>query len=481
MPHDVLILGGGVAGLACAAGLRESGLDVTLIEKLASLCGRACSFTDAQTGDRIDIGPHILLSEYPNLLALLRVLGTTDRVVWHEGELINLLGSHGVTRIHTHRLPPPLNLVPSMLKARDVSLRDKLSNARAVWFAMQLGERELMKFDGVPASEFLNRLKVSSRFVDWFWRSATQSLLNVPLEQCSAAALMRIFVQLIGHNDYRFGFPANGLDELFWPAARPMFETNHWPLRTHCAARALSPVGETGIEAALSDGSTVQATYCVSCLPPAELLRILPEHWRRSPELRQIERFQPSPYISVYHWFDRKLTPERFWAQVWNPAKLNCDFYDLSNIRPHWKSRGSVIASNIVHSVGLEAHSDEDISRRTLEEIATVAPGVRAARTLHRRVHRIPMAIPCPHPGTESIRPATATSMRGLLLAGDWTRTLLPASMESAARSGFLAAEHILAACGRPRSLAVLPRPTQGFAGIVRRLAHASPTGVPPE
>ena len=438
------------------------------------MCGRARSFTDAQTGDRIDLGPHILLNEYPNLLALLRVLGTADRVVWHEGELINLLGSHGITRIYTHYLPPPLHLVPSMLKVRDISLRDKLSNARAVWFAMRLGERELMQLDGVSATELLNRFNVSSRFVNWFWRSATRSLLNVPLEQCSAAALMRIFVQLIGHNDYRFGFPANGLDELFWPAAEQIFGTNNWSVRTNCAALALSHAGGTGIGAALSDGSTVHATYCVSCLPPAELLQILPQSWRRSAELREIDRFQPSPYISVYHWFDRKLTPERFWAQVWNPAKLNCDFYDLSNVRPQWQKRGSVIASNIVHSVGLEAHSDDDISKRTLEEIAEVAPEVRNARTMHRRIHRVPMAIPCPHPGTESIRPATATSVPGLLLAGDWTRTSLPASMESAARSGFLAAEHILAACGMPRALATLPRPTEGIAGMVRRVAHAS-------
>src|SRR5256885_1539777 len=124
---------------------------------------------------------------------------------------MTLRASRAITRLYRCRLPPPLNLAPSMLKAREVSLRDKLSNVRAVWFAMRLGERELLKLDDVAASELLNRLSVSSRFVDWFWRSVTRSLLNVPLEQCSAAALMRIFVQLIGHNEYRFGFPANGL------------------------------------------------------------------------------------------------------------------------------------------------------------------------------------------------------------------------------------------------------------------------------
>jgi uncharacterized protein with NAD-binding domain and iron-sulfur cluster len=221
-----LILGGGVAGIACAVGLRGTGLQVMLVERLPVLGGRARSWVDTATGDRIDIGPHILLSEYPNLLSLLDMLGTRDRIVWQTGELITLAGQNGFTPMRLHRLPPPLHLLPAMLKARDVRLRDKF----------------------VP-------------------------------------------------------------------------------------------------EAAL-------------------------------------------------------------------------------------------------------------------------------ARVIHRQVHRIPMAIPAPHPGTESARPGTSTPFERLLLAGDWTRTQIPASMESAARSGFLAAEKIRAGIGKPCSLAKLPRETEGFAGWVRRGAE---------
>jgi 15-cis-phytoene desaturase len=470
---DVLILGAGVAGLACAVALRHAGLRVILIEKRPTPCGRARSCDDSVTGDRVDLGPHILASEYPNLLSMLDTLGTRDRIVWHKNELITLLGRRGPVSMRLSPLPAPLHLLPSLLKVREVSLRDQLSNRRALWLALCIGERELMRLDRIPATEMLRQLGVSRRFTDWFWRSATLSILNVPLEECSGAALMRVFAQLMGHDRYCFGFAAGALDELFWPAASRVLEKNGCELRLECTASALTCENDTCTGALLDDGSPIRATHCVSSLPPAELLQVLPEAWRHTDAFRNVGAFVNSPYISVYHWLDRKVAAHRFWSQTWSPTNLNCDFYDLSNIRPEWAGRPSVIASNIIHSVGLEDLSDEAISTRTLDEIARFAPAVARAGVLHRRIHRIPMAIPCPHPGTESIRPRTETPFAGLLLAGDWTCTSLPACMESAARSGFLAAERILALEGRARSIAKMPAPPQGIAGIVHRMSAA--------
>src|SRR5205823_14614102 len=95
-------------------------------------------------------------------------------------------------------------------------------------------------------------------------------------------------------------------------------------------------------------------------------------------------------------------------------------------------------------------------------------PDAAGAQLVHSDVHRIPMGIACPKPGTELKRPAAATRVPRLFLAGDWTRSALPSSMESAVRSGFLAAEAILSASARPPSLALAPRPTDGLAGLVR-------------
>ncbi len=183
--------------------------------------------------------------------------------------------------------------------------------------------------------------------------------------------------------------------------------------------------------------------------------------------------FVPSPYISVYLWFERKLSPGRFWSRTWSPGELNYDFYDLSNIRTGWQDRPSIMASNIIHHSAHTQLSEEEIVGATLREVDEFIPGASQVRLLHSRVHRIPMAIPAPHPGTEQVRPASRTHFHGLFLAGDWTRTELPCCMEGAVRSGFLAAEEILTAVGKARPLALKPREPSGIAGIVHRLlAH---------
>jgi 15-cis-phytoene desaturase len=128
---------------------------VILVEKRTEPCGRASSCDDPITGDRMDIGPHVLVSEYPNLLSLLETLGTSQRIRWETDELITLLSAKGRTPMRLSALPAPLHLLPSMLKAPDVSLKDKLSNARVLWLAMRLGEPELLQFDSLPASDLL--------------------------------------------------------------------------------------------------------------------------------------------------------------------------------------------------------------------------------------------------------------------------------------------------------------------------------------
>jgi len=194
--------------------------------------------------------------------------------------------------------------------------------------------------------------------------------------------------------------------------------------------------------------------------------------------LAELARLQPglspgdvegSPYVSVYLWLDRKVTHERFWALPWSPRRLNYDFCDLSNIREGWQERPSRIASNIIRNAWGQAADDAAIVAATLRELAEFAPEASQARVTHASIHRIPMAICTPAPGSEGRRAPTQTGIAGAYLAGDWTRTRLPSSMESAACSGFLAAEAVLAERGRRETIALPPRPNDGLAGIIQR------------
>jgi 15-cis-phytoene desaturase len=188
----------------------------------------------------------------------------------------------------------------------------------------------------------------------------------------------------------------------------------------------------------------------------------------------QLGVFEPSPYISCYLWFDRKVGMPRFISHLCSPGRLSYDFYDLGQIREGWADRPTVTASNIIYSHRAHELSDEEVVAATVRELAEFAPGASAAQLVHSRVHRIPMAIPCPVVGFEQARPAARTPFPGLLLAGDWTRTHLPCSMEGAVKSGWTAAEQVLAQTGCQVSLAREPRAFDGIGALVRPAAAAT-------
>ena len=441
MVQHVAIVGGGLAGLACGVALTDAGLRVTLIEREKRLGGRARSWTDSASGDVIDLGPHVLHSEYRNMLAFLERLGTRDLIRWQPENLITLVAGERIVRLRHRPLPPPLSLLPDLVRGSRLPLRDLWSNNRVTWCAMRFREDDVPELDQIAALDYLRALGVTQPMIDWFWSFASLSVMNVPLERCSAAALLRVHAQLIGHRRLHFGFPAVGLAELFAPQAARIID------RVVLGAEVVAI--DKGV--VLADGTRIAADHVVHTAPPQDGI-------------------EPSPYVSVYLWFDRKLSAECFWALLGAEKRLNTDFYDLSNIRRGWTERPSVVASNIIYSHRAHRLSNEDIVAATQREIAEFAPQAAHARIVHAVVNRIPMVIACPVPGSERARPAPSAT-----LAGDWTATGLPSSMESAVRSGFIAAEQVLRLAGRPRALALPVRPSDGLAGLVQKLPRAAP------
>lgn len=472
---DVLVAGGGIAGLSCAAALAGCGLRVVVVEAQPHLGGRAASWRDPATGDWVDIGPHVITSEHRNFVSLLERLGTADQVLWQHDPLITLLDAGRQLRMHAANWPPPLHGLPNLRNAlRCVSLADLLSNARVVWEAMRLNETTTLALDGQDALGYLKERGVSQRFIDWFWTSSTMALLNVPLARCSAASMMRVFRLLLGRSGYCFGFPRIALSELYAPGCIKAVEAAGGRVWTSAAVREVV-LNEDGRFAGflLQDGSQLRGRAGVLALDPHGLASLAVRganagaRWRA---LKQsAERLEPSRYISTVLWFDRKLGSERFWARVSAPGDLNMDFYDLSNIRSAHDGCAWV-ASNAIHvEANAWAASDADIVAQTRRELAEFFPQAAAAGLRHARIHRIPLAVPCAAPGVEAMRPEAPSGIPGLWLAGDWIATGLPFSMESAARSGALAAEEVAATHGRVLRLAEPLPDTQGIPALLRR------------
>ena len=471
---DVVVVGAGVAGLRCALALADAGLRVTVLEATPHAGGRAGSWADGATGLQVDVGPHVVSSEHRNFLAMLDRLGQADQVQWQPSPVVTLLDRRGVLRMPSWRLPPPFHGVPLLpLALTRLSMRDALSHLRIAWRAARLDERATREYDHEDALALLRAMGVRPRAIEWFWRSALLALLNVPLEQCSATAALRVFRLMLGRSGWHFGFPRVGLAQLYVPGScRAVLRSGGQVLFGARVQRLrLEQDRLVGLETA--DGRVLAARRCVLALPPQEMAALVAPEPALQGLATAARYFRPSPYQSTYIWFDRRITRERFWARTWSPQNLNTDFYDLANIRPGLAGEGSVIACNAIGPQVRADWPDERIVEQTMREIEQFVPAARQARVLHTRVHRVAMAVPQPRPGTEGLRPPVGTAVDGLWIAGDWTDTALPCSMESAARSGALAAEAVLDDLDRPLRIAIDPPDTRGLVGLLRRGRHA--------
>lgn len=467
---DVVVVGAGIAGLRCALALADAGLRVTVLESTPHAGGRAGSWADEETGVQVDIGPHVVSSEHHNFMAMLHRLDQADQIHWQPDPVVTLVDGRGALRMPRWRLPPPLHGLPLLPRALTrLSVLDAASHLRIAWRASRLDERAIREFDHEDALALLRAMGVRPRAIEWFWRSAVLALLNVPLEQCSAAAALRVFRLMVGRSGWHFGFPKIGLAQLYVPGCcRSVLRSGGQVLFGARVERVRVEQGRvTGVETA--DGRTIATRRCVLAVPP----QVLAELGAAEPALQGLATtaryFRPSPYQSTYVWFDRSVTSTGFWARTWSPQNLNTDFYDLANIRPSLAGQGSLIACNAIGPQVRADWPDERILEHTMREIEQFAPAARQARVLHTRVHRIPMAIPQPRPGTEGLRPSVDTPVDGLWIAGDWTDTALPCSMESATRSGALAAESVLEDLGRPLRIAIDPPETRGLVALLRR------------
>jgi 15-cis-phytoene desaturase len=464
---DVIVVGGGLAGLACAVALSDHGRRVTVLERSSRLGGRAASWTEPATGDVVDIGPHVVNSEYRNMLALLDRLGTSRLICWQPDPVLTIATRPTPTRLRHRLLPPPLSFMPGMFAAPGLSTADLLSMTRLTWEVLHFGEEKIAGLDSISAHEFLQRQGVSERMIDWWWRFAAMVVTNVPLERCSAASLMRIHAHLSSYRDLHFGFAQVGLGELYEAQATRAIEAAGGRVLLSAEVRAIIGNGRAdGV--LLAGGHQLHGSNVVSAVPPQALAQLLPARWRAQMPFSQLGVFEPSPYISCYLWFDRKVGMPRFVSHLFSPGRLNYDFYDLGQIRAGWAGRPTVTASNIIYSHRANGLSDEEVVAATVRELAEFAPAASAAKLVHSCVHRIPMAIPCPVVGFEQARPSARTPLPGLRLAGDWTRTQLPCSMEGAVKSGYAAAEQVLAETGCLVRLAREPRAFDGIGALVR-------------
>ncbi len=438
MSRSALVMGGGLAGMAAALRLADSGVDVTLIETRKRLGGRATSFNDPATGQTLDNCQHVLLKCCTNLIDLYERLGVADRIEWHDHlHFFDKQGRHDVLR--ASRLPAPLHLSPAMLTFGTLNMHDKLAIGQAMWRMIRTGRAKRAGLDRVPFAQWLREQGQTRRVMERFWSVVVVSACNQTPDQLSTHYAVQVFQDgFLAHRDaFVMGTSTVPLGDLYASAAERIEQAGGRVL-TGQSVRALRYDDGRITGVALSGDRAAEADVYVSALPFDRLAAVCPDALLDADaRLRRIGELTVSPILGVHLWFDR--APIDWPHMIFVDSPLQWVF----NKGPD-PSGGGHYLHGVISAARewVDRPADETLAM-ALAELAQYEPAAARAELVRGRVIKEKRATFAAAPGVDALRPTAQGAVGNLILAGDWCATGWPATMEGAVRSGCEAAETI--------------------------------------
>ena len=422
---DVIVIGGGLAGLAAAAALAGDGYRVRLLEARPFLGGRATSYQTG--GETIDNCQHVLLRCCVNLLDFYSRLGVAGEIVFYrEFYFVEPGGRTSVMR----------RSLPSLLGLRFLNLSEKLAVARAL-MAIRREQSTRSDLERITMLEWLQEKRQPARAIQRFWRQVLVSAINEELDRMAAIHALQVFERgfLTNPEFYQMGVPSVPLAHLYGAEAWKKLGNVEILPRTP-AQRVIVENGE--VRGLATAGGELRADFYVSAVPFDRVGALAPDLGLN------LTAFEHSPITGIHLWFDRPIT-----------ALPHATLLDRTIQWMFNKSQGRYIELVVSASRSLVETKREEVIALALRELAEFFPAVRHARLEKSHVVKEIRATFSAKPGLEAHRPPSRTSMRNLFLAGDWTKSGLPATMEGAVVSGYLAAEAVAEAAGAPRRFLV--------------------------
>ncbi len=451
MPYDAVVVGAGFAGLSAAVRLARDDARVLVLDARARLGGRATAFPDRETGELVDNGQHALMGCYRETFAFLRDIGAEDHVHRQPELAVTTIERDGrVSRLRCPSLPSPLHLVAGVFGWSALGWRDKLAVLRMAG-PLRAAQRELARqahlkgrtTDADTVAQWLDRHGQTARLRELLWDPLALAALNQPPEVAAASYFARVLAEMFGPDPTAAAIvlPTRPLHLMYAEPARTFIEARGGQVRTGATARI--ELRDGGVAEVRVGDETWQAPAVICAVPWFALNDVLTgEVGPVRPVLDAARATEPSPIVTVNLWFDRVVMDEPF---VGLPGRMMQWVFDKRAVFGTSASHLSLVSSG---AADVLRWTNPQLIEAALDDLRGALPRVRDAQVIRATVIREPRATFSLAPGQPS-RPGTCTPVRGLYLAGDWIDTGLPATIESAVRSGHLAAEAARPTCNR--------------------------------
>lgn len=459
----VAVVGGGLAGLAAGSALAENGFHVTLFERRPYLGGRASSYQHPGTGEVVDNCQHVLLGCCTNLIEFYRRIGVENKIRWFD-QLTFLEPGGRASVIRSSWLPAPFHTAPAFLRATCLNLADKLAVAAAMAALAPLTPSD----NGETFLAWLRRHGQTDGAINRFWKTVLVSALNEELENVSVRSAAQVIREsfLKSATAGRMGIPTVPLSDLY-SAAGDYICARGGAVEFRCNVESFR--AEPAQVKLLVSGQEQIFDFVILAVPFDVLCRLLPRTTAAEPLQQSLAHFETSPITGIHLWFDRQITElehavllDRTIQWMFHKSKLFAagrhGFSDAA------ASNGSYVELVVSSSKSLVDKSRAEIIDMALKELCEFFPAARDANLIKSTVIKEIHATYSPRPGIDAYRPGSQTAWPRVFLAGDWTATGWPATMEGAVRSGYVAAQYVARVAGQRRVAFLTPDlPAAGF------------------
>ena len=455
--------------MSAACALAEAGFRVQLVERRGYLGGRASSYLHPGVNEVIDNCQHVLFGCCTNLIGFYKRIGVADKIHWtRDMTMIEPSGRRsrlGPFEMGRWGLPAPLHGTPSLLSAKAFSVADKLALGRAFRAMLRGGA---IDHSSETLGDWLRRHKQTRGAMDRFWRLVIASALNADIENIAVPYAAKVIRELFMNSAEAgaMGMSTVPLSELYTGAERFLTERGSQVVYNSNAESMSWDEGAKQWSIETRNG-LLTSEWVVVALPfeaTGKLLARMPAAEGACELMGKIEQHEHWPLCSVHLWFDREIT------DLPHAVLLDREIhwlYNKSRLQPWRKLKGSYVELVVSASRSFAALSREETIAQSMRELSEFFPVVKEAKlekaALVKEV-RATFGVP---PGIDAARPGSESPWPGLFLAGDWIRTGWPSTMESAARSGHLAAEAVSRVVGGAEKFLVADLKPKGLMRFV--------------
>lgn len=431
----VAIIGCGVAGISVAYELNKLNIPHTIFEARNNIGGRIYSFEDPTTQMGIDNGQHLLSGAYTSFLEILRWLGTQQYLFFQKSLKVNFIAQNGkIYCLNFGSLPYPFGTMLGILNFKILPLKSRLSLLNLF---KKLKSENIQINPKQNLFEFLVENNQDTTTISTFWEPLALAVMNNSLYNASATLFINTLKNafFFKSENSRLIFPKVGLSQLLAP-----FEHRNSFGKIYYNSR-LEKIEKNRNEFILHIKSKGEFAFDVVflCLPPNILSKVIPDDWKGNPFFAFLPKVSFNSILSIYLWFDKPFFDEYFAA--FSNSQIHWIF-NKNKITKQLDSKYYLYAFTISYANQFTFINDNELLKQTLDVLELYLPESKSAKLLHYRIFKDKHATTNINTEFEGLRPIQKTPIANLYLAGDWTNTALPATIESAAISGKFAVQY---------------------------------------